>query len=153
MGRRALRLALALTVALVAAGCGDDIVGPNPEDVTFDASLGIDLGAMTKLADGVYVQTVTPGTGTATVVAADVVSVDHRGWLPDGTLFSEGAITDHAVTGFVPGFTEGLIGMKVGEVRRIVIPAALGYGDQPPPRSAIPDDAVLVFLVTLVSIS
>ena len=48
-------------------------------------------------------------------------------------------------------FTLGLVGMKLGEVRKIVIPADLAYGNQPPP--GIPSDAVLVFQVTLISIS
>ena len=52
---------LGLAVLATLSGCGDDPLGPNPEDVTFDASLGIDLTKMTKLSSGVYVQTVTQG--------------------------------------------------------------------------------------------
>jgi FKBP-type peptidyl-prolyl cis-trans isomerase len=54
----------------------------------------------------------------------------------------------------VPGFSEGLKaggGMKVHGVRQIVIPSALGYGQDGSPPS-IPRQATLVFKVTLVSI-
>ena len=52
---------------------------------------------------------------------------------------------------FVPGFTEGVIGMKIGEVRKLVSPARLGYGDED--YGQIPGGSVLVFEVTLGAIS
>ena len=48
---------------------------------------------------------------------------------------------------FVPGFTQGVTGMKVGGTRRILIPYLLAYKDHPPP--GIPSNADLVFDVTL----
>jgi FKBP-type peptidyl-prolyl cis-trans isomerase FkpA len=149
---KGLRRALGLVLLLGAAACGDDGLGPNPEDAEFDAALGINLSAMTKLPSGVYIQTVTPGTGTATVAASNLITIAYKGWLADGTLFDESRPTLSGLRAneFVPGFTDGVVGMKVGEVRKIVIPSGLAYGDEG--YGPVPGKAVLVFEVRLVSI-
>jgi FKBP-type peptidyl-prolyl cis-trans isomerase FkpA len=146
-----LRRTLGLMAVIAMVGCSDTL-GPEPEDVEFDSSLGIDLGAMTKLPSGVYIQTVTAGTGTATVAATSLVTIAYKGWLVNGDLFDE----DDSYSGlranqFVPGFTDGLLGMKVGEVRKMVIPSRLGYGEEGAGED-IPGGAVLVFEVRLISI-
>ena len=148
---RALRAVLGVIAVTAAAGCGDSGLGPEPEDAEFAASLGVDLSAMTKLPSGVYVQTTTPGTGTATVAFANRITAGYKGWLADGTLFDQGTLQAFPVANFVPGFTEGVIGMKIGEVRKLVIPARLGYGDED--YGQIPGGSVLVFEVTLGAIS
>ncbi|HVX58533.1 MAG TPA: FKBP-type peptidyl-prolyl cis-trans isomerase [Candidatus Saccharimonadales bacterium] len=50
----------------------------------------------------------------------------------------------------IPGWDQGLIGMKVGGERRLLIPSSLGYGKQG--QGAIPPNADLVFVVKLLSI-
>jgi peptidylprolyl isomerase len=157
MAMRMVRSTLGLLAMIAMAGCSDAL-GPEPEDVEFDSSLGIDLGAMTKLPSGVYVQTVTAGTGTATVAAASAVTIAYKGWLANGEQFDASDSCCVAQDGhrlraneYVPGFTDGLIGMKVGEVRKIVIPSRLGYGEQGA-GADIPGGAVLVFEVRLISI-
>ncbi len=52
----------------------------------------------------------------------------------------------------IKGWTDGVPGMKVGGVRRLLIPATQAYGSTPPPGSGIPADADLVFDIELVSI-
>ncbi|HEX8182392.1 MAG TPA: FKBP-type peptidyl-prolyl cis-trans isomerase [Candidatus Saccharimonadales bacterium] len=52
----------------------------------------------------------------------------------------------------IKGWTDGVPGMKVGGVRRLLIPAAQAYGSTPPPGSGIPADADLVFDIELVQI-
>lgn len=49
------------------------------------------------------------------------------------------------------GWQEGLFGMQVGGRRLLVIPAELGYGDNPPPGSGIEAGETLIFVVDLVS--
>jgi peptidylprolyl isomerase len=51
----------------------------------------------------------------------------------------------------IPGWDQGLEGMRVGGRRELIIPAELAYGDQPPP--GFPADADLVFVVDLVGIA
>jgi FKBP-type peptidyl-prolyl cis-trans isomerase FkpA len=50
----------------------------------------------------------------------------------------------------IPGWDEGVLGMKVGGVRRLVLPPALAYGEGG--RPPIPPNAVLVFDIQLVSL-
>jgi len=52
----------------------------------------------------------------------------------------------------IKGWTDGVPGMKVGGVRRLLIPADQAYGSAPPAGSGIPADAPLVFDIELVSI-
>ena len=49
------------------------------------------------------------------------------------------------------GWQEGLVGMQVGGRRLLVIPAELGYGNNPPPGSGIEPGETLIFVVDLVS--
>ena len=52
----------------------------------------------------------------------------------------------------IPGFRDGVAGMKVGGRRLIIIPAADAYGSQPPSGSGIQANEPLVFVVDLVSV-
>lgn len=52
----------------------------------------------------------------------------------------------------IKGWTDGVPGMKVGGIRRLLIPADQAYGASPPPGSGIPANAALVFDIELVSI-
>jgi FKBP-type peptidyl-prolyl cis-trans isomerase len=95
------------------------------------------------------------GTGQAVSGASDTITANYIGWLSDGTKFDASA--DHSgpaqfsLGQVIPGWTQGLVGMKVGGVRRLVIPPALGYGSQGS-GSTIPPNSTLVFDVQLVSI-
>lgn len=143
-------LPLLLALALLSAGCDDDVTGPQiPADVTFDSSLGVDLSAMTDVGSGLYIQTLTAGQDGAVVGTGDVVWVDYTLWLPNGTLIDTRADQDFTldVGSVIDGFRLGMEGMSVGETRLIVIPSALGYGARG--NSGIPPHSVLVFQVTL----
>jgi FKBP-type peptidyl-prolyl cis-trans isomerase len=101
---------------------------------------------------------VTVGCGTA-VKAGDNVTVIYHGWLQaSGKLFDSSYL--HGITyqvqnvgqaQVISGWNIGLIGMKVGGTRRLIIPPALGYGAQGSPPT-IPANATLIFDITLVSI-
>lgn len=56
------------------------------------------------------------------------------------------------LTGVIAGWTEGVPGMRVGGTRRLLIPAAMAYGANPPYGSGILANADLVFDIELVSI-
>jgi peptidylprolyl isomerase len=94
------------------------------------------------------------GTG-AEAKTGDTVTVDYVGMLPDGTVFDASA--NHGTTGFsfqlgggqvIKGWDQGVVGMKVGGKRRLIIPADLAYGNQAV-GGVIPANATLVFDITL----
>lgn len=150
---RALRLVASLMlVGVVSVACDDDVTGPQtPEDVSFDPSLGVNLDAMTRLPSGVYIQTLTPGEGVE-VQDGDVANLDYVLWLSSGAAIDGGQGIEFTIASgsVIDGFRLGVIGMRPGETRLIVIPSALGYGSSGVP--GIPPNSVLVFRVTLNSI-
>ena len=106
---------------------------------------------------------ITPGCGTA-VQQGDTVNVIYSGWLQStGKLFDSSLNhTDQMPGGvfqvqnigqaqLIQGWNIGIIGMKPGMTRRLIIPAALGYGAAGSPPT-IPANATLIFDITLVSI-
>jgi FKBP-type peptidyl-prolyl cis-trans isomerase FkpA len=123
------------------------------EDVTFDASLGIDLNVMTRLTSGVYIEDITVGAGAeleAGAVGAEA-DVSYSGWLRNGTLFDQGEFGfSIGLQQVIPGFELGVVGMKVGGTRLIIIPPELGYGGNL--VGSIPPGSILVFEVELVAV-
>lgn len=88
----------------------------------------------------------------AEVEPGQQVSVEYTGWLEDGTRFdsSVGREPFTLVVGagqVIPGWDEGLQGMKVGGIRQLVIPAELGYGEGG--SGQIPPNSVLIFEVEM----
>lgn len=117
---------------------------------TFAPKLAVDITTLTKMASGVYYKDLVVGAGTELVVGK-AASVNYVGTLPDGTQFDAGRYTftpgAHRV---IPGWEEGVPGMKVGGKRLLVIPPDLGYGANG--SGPIPPNAVLVFTVELLSV-
>ena len=71
------------------------------------------------------------GTGDKVVVATDVVTVNYTGALmADGQIFDSGEFTTGLgpQAGVIEGWKQGLLGMKKGGKRRLLIPASLAYG-------------------------
>ena len=120
--------------------------------------------AGTKLADFTPIPKVaelqkidlTPGSGDE-VKATDTVTVHYTGALAnEGTIFQSsldsGQPISFGLDQVIKGWTDGLPGMKVGGKRRLLIPAALAYGSNPPGGSGIPADTDLVFDIELIKI-
>ncbi len=101
------------------------------------------------------------GLGQALALELDAlgcrVAVHYTGWLPDGTKFDSSRDRGEPYTftlgagDVIRGWDEGVNGMRVGGRRKLVIPAALAYGSEPP-GGDIPPDATLVFEVELVAV-
>lgn len=115
---------------------------------------------MQTTASGLQYEDTTPGTG-ATATAGQRVSVHYTGWLfNDGV---QGGKFDSSKDRGQPfqfglgagqvikGWDEGVQGMKVGGTRRLVIPAALGYGARGA-GGVIPPNATLLFEVDLLAV-
>lgn len=95
------------------------------------------------------------GTGQ-TVKSTDTITAQYTGWTTDGTMFdtsaNHGGKAQFPLSGVIKGWTQGIPGMQIGGERRLLIPAALAYGDSPPQGSGIAPGATLIFDVTIVSI-
>jgi peptidylprolyl isomerase len=97
------------------------------------------------------VEDVTIGTG-ATAASGDTVTVSYVGTLTSGTQFDAGTFSFRLGAGqVIPGFDQGVMGMRVGGRRRLTIPPNLGYGGQQ--VGSIPPNSTLRFDITLVAIA
>ena len=106
---------------------------------------------MTQTASGLYIRDDMVGTGEISAELGDQATVTYTGWLVDGEQFDSGElVASLGVTNLIAGFTEGILGMRSGGTRTIVIPADLGYGSQA--YQGIPANAVLVFELMLTSL-
>jgi FKBP-type peptidyl-prolyl cis-trans isomerase FkpA len=150
-----LKLALLVLAVGAAAGCTSSVLGAgtpsNPATEMFAASLGVDIASFARTESGVYYKDIEVGTGDE-AAAADQVTITYAGYLKDGTLFdSRSTPTQLPLASVVQGFRDGVVGMRVGGVRKIVIPSALGYHWQGRPDAAvpIPRNATLIFDVEL----
>lgn len=155
---RRLTLLVALVAGLGAAACSD-VTAPvqDPATVTFDPSLGVNLGASTRTASGLYYQDLIVG-GGATADSGRTIAVYYRGALANGRQFDARPSTTGRPCTFalgigavIRGWDEGIRGMRVGGRRRLVVPPALGYGNVT--NGAIPAGSVLVFDVDLVNVT
>ena len=98
------------------------------------------------------------GTGTEATIGRNV-TVNYSGWVwdslgPDnkGSRFDAGSFSITLPGNVIPGFSQGITGMKVGGMRRVVIPPNLGYGNSPPAGSGIRANETLIFEIELVSV-
>lgn len=112
-------------------------------------------------ASGLQYDEVTLGTG-AEAAAGNHVSVHYTGWLQnsDGSAGSKFDSSKDRNEPFsfplgaghvIKGWDEGVQGMKIGGVRKLIIPSALGYGARGA-GGVIPPNATLIFEVELLGV-
>lgn len=105
--------------------------------------------------DGLKLEDLKEGTGSA-VIAGNTVTVNYLGTLQNGTKFDSSYdrnapfTTQIGVGQVIKGWDEGIIGMKTGGKRKLIIPSSLGYGDQA--TGSIPPNSTLIFEVELLNI-
>ncbi len=133
-----------------------------------NALQGKQLENFTPIAttDGLQKIDLKEGTGRA-VTGDDKLTLHYTGAVAaTGTIFQSskdtgtpiktqdptGAQVKLADASLIRGWLEGVPGMKVGGTRRLVIPAEQAYAANPPAGSGIPENAVLIFDIELVSI-
>ena len=137
----------------VSGSAGVPAITQNATDLKKEPIIGVGGGTPPS---GLVISDLVTGQGR-TAVATDTVNVQYTGALYsngtvfDGTWQKGGQPTSFSLAEVVPGFTQGITGMKIGGRREIVIPPALGYGDQT--SGPIPGGSTLVFVVDLVGIS
>jgi peptidylprolyl isomerase len=95
------------------------------------------------------------GTGKTCVKGA-LISTQYTGWLEDGTVFDSSYNRGQpfsCVIGskrVIQGWDQGLIGMKVGGKRKLLVPAHLGYGERQ--VGSIPPNSNLIFEIELLEV-
>ncbi|HQV55054.1 MAG: FKBP-type peptidyl-prolyl cis-trans isomerase [Chitinophagaceae bacterium] len=114
-----------------------------------------------KTTSGVYVETLTPGTGNV-VGTGKYVSVNYTGTTFGGFKFDSN--TDSAFQHVAPlsfttasgemtkGFDDGVQMMRKGEQARVYVPSSLAYGAQPNPQSGIKPYENLIFDIVVLDI-
>jgi peptidylprolyl isomerase len=168
------RLPLAAASALMLlAGCGSDALSTPVPTSTAQSSAGRQGGSctpapspadnfaetvqLTTTTDGLQYGDITVGTG-ATPKKGQNLTVQYTGWLTTGCVFDSSRNAGRSAFSFVIGATppnvilgweEGVLTMRVGGKRRLVIPPALGYGATG--QGSIPGNATLIFDVELIS--
>jgi FKBP-type peptidyl-prolyl cis-trans isomerase len=139
--------------ALILSACGGSEGGGG---AAAGGDFKVDSAALTKTASGLQYQDVAAGNG-AEARDGQVAVVHYTGWLTDGTKFDSSRDRGEPFSfpigagQVIPGWDEGVAGMKVGGRRKLVIPSNLGYGDMGAPP-VIPPGATLVFDVELLEL-
>lgn len=159
--RRAAVLAGIAAVAILAAcknpaGTPTNVV-TNPLGATYDPALGIRIADYQVTTNGAYTYDSIIG-GGAIANAGKLVKLRYIGYLANGVIFDKNTnvATDSVLTftigsgSVIQGFDEGLIGMRQGGKRMIIIPPTLGYGSTA--RAGIPANSILIFNISLTSV-
>ncbi len=152
-------VALYTAIVLTTAACSDGNKPVTPESNPPAASAVMASNAVTQLEK----KDRQVGTG-AEAVAGKTVAVHYTGWLYDAAAADhKGAKFDSSLdrkTAFefplgggmvIAGWDQGVVGMKVGGQRTLIIPAEMGYG-QRGAGGVIPPNATLVFDVELLAV-
>lgn len=131
--------ALFLFLAMTSIGCGGGD----------DGGLAIPADAQ-KTASGISWTLIKSGTGTAHPAATSTVLVHYTGWTMDGNKFDSsvdrGQPIDFSLNEVIPGWTESVQLLVVGEKRRFWIPGNLAYDNSPRPGAP---KGMLVFDIEL----
>lgn len=135
MNRALLLLIPGLALGLAACGGEDSPTTPSPTVVTQDLVVG---------------------TGPVAAVG-DTALVDYVGRLQNGTEFDNSYTRGEpfrfiiGAGAVIPGFEQGVVGMRVGGTRRVTIPPSLAYGNQQ--VGSIPPNSTLTFDIELLELA
>jgi peptidylprolyl isomerase len=106
-----------------------------------------------RTPSGIASKVLRPGTGNVRPTADSRVTVHYTGWTRDGKMFDSSVVrgepSEFGLQQVIPGWTEGVQLMVVGEHRRFWIPGHLAYDDSPRPDAP---RGMLVFDIELVAV-
>jgi FKBP-type peptidyl-prolyl cis-trans isomerase FkpA len=143
-----------LAAAATACGVDDADVPSNPATETFAPVTGVTIANMRTTTNGLYIQDLTVGTGTE-AISGRVLNVLYTGWLTTGQVFDSnttppGIQFQLGRGAVITGWDLGLVGMRPGGKRKLVIASPLAYGSDG--QGTIGRNQTLVFDVTLLSV-
>jgi FKBP-type peptidyl-prolyl cis-trans isomerase FkpA len=107
---------------------------------------------------GLMYEDIEPGAGALCTGRGQTAIVHYTGWLEDGTQFDSSRDRNKPFSFpvqcsyVIPGWDEGVIGMRVGGIRRLTVPPRLAYGEKGA-GGVIPPNATLTFEIELLEIS
>ena len=131
------------TLALVLLFCAACKTAPEPDEDVIE-----------QYPDELQVQDLAPGAGETAIAGMNVV-VHYTGTLTSGQTFDSSLGKDPlrfrlGARRVIKGWDQGLVGLKVGGKRRLIIPPRLAYGDRV--KGSIPPGSWLIFEVELLAI-
>ncbi len=168
---------LALSAALVLSACGSSTesgagssaascgtatltegIGNDACGVTVEGGFGekptITIGDQTKDVTQLQVVDLVVGTGDpvapGATVLADYAGIGASSKKQFDSSFDRGQPAEFGLDRVIPGWTQGIPGMKLGGRRLLIIPGELAYGANPPSADIQPNE-VLVFVVDMVN--
>ncbi len=130
---------------------GESTIKPAP----YTPALPTKKGETKTTKNGVKYETLKEGTGEE-LKPRRIALLHYEGKLEDGTVFEstrdrgDPARFTIGTGQLIKGWEEALPGMRAGEIRRLYVPAALGYGDRASGR--IPANSNLIFEVELIRV-
>ncbi|MFA4936919.1 MAG: FKBP-type peptidyl-prolyl cis-trans isomerase [Patescibacteria group bacterium] len=128
------------------------------EESSGNTGTNLPTNTATSQSDNLLIEIIKPGQGRE-AVTGDELAVHYTGWLTNGTKFDssrdrgEPFVFSLGEGQVIKGWDQGLVGMKPGEQRKLIIPSNLAYGDQGVGNGAIPAKATLIFEIELLEIN
>jgi FKBP-type peptidyl-prolyl cis-trans isomerase FkpA len=112
----------------------------------------------TTTDSGLAYEDIKAGDGKTCTGRGQTALVHYTGWLEDGTKFDSSRDRDDPFSFpvdcsyVIPGWDEGVQGMREGGVRKLVVPSRLAYGERGA-GGVIPPNATLIFEIELLELS
>ena len=154
--RNVIVVIVALLLLGACGGGGEDGGAEGNGDTGANGEVACEEGPVTT-DSGLKYEDLECGDGTE-AERGDTVTVHYVGTLEDGKQFDSSRERDEPFVfslgagQVIQGWDEGLVGMRVGGLRRLTIPPELGYGKTGSPP-VIPPNATLIFEVELLEVS
>lgn len=140
-----MKLLFAVALVVVSMACGEDSAPTAPPlDVPF-SSTDLTVGTGTTAATGQTVRVYYTGW----IYSAN--ATDNKGTQFDSNTVGPGFSFTIGAGQVIKGWEQGVVGMKVGGKRRLVIPPSLAYGSNS--VGSIPANSTLVFEIQLLSVA